>query len=287
MRRVLAAAGQKAPDAKPVLELNVTHPIVQVPRRARRTANSSRQLAELLYDQAALAEGGQLANPAEYVQRLNRLLIRLAGVHERERAHMTDIKTRQRTIAIKAGPDRRRALHRLAATSRRASGQQGQEVRQLRAIATSRFAFALGARRGDQGLGSGGRGHGRWAVSASSSFRRRSATASAARAGSFRRARRWYSTSSCLESSRLPAAAERATLAGPAGAIEALIETPSRRCLRSLRRHLPSASALWRHAAEQSRAYARAQLSGTRSGDDPLQFSRRGHECRQLRRRRG
>ena len=40
------------------------------------------QLAELLYDQAALAEGGQLANPAEYVQRLNRLLVRLAGVHE-------------------------------------------------------------------------------------------------------------------------------------------------------------------------------------------------------------
>jgi len=40
------------------------------------------QLAELLYDQAALAEGGQLANPADYVQRLNRLLVRLAGVPE-------------------------------------------------------------------------------------------------------------------------------------------------------------------------------------------------------------
>jgi molecular chaperone HtpG len=37
------------------------------------------ELAQLLYDQAALAEGGQLTNPTAYVQRLNRVLIRLAG----------------------------------------------------------------------------------------------------------------------------------------------------------------------------------------------------------------
>jgi molecular chaperone HtpG len=79
MRRVLAAAGQKAPDSKPVLELNVTHPIVKY-LDGEKDAEQFGQLAELLYDQAALAEGGQLANPAEYVQRLNRLLIRLAGV---------------------------------------------------------------------------------------------------------------------------------------------------------------------------------------------------------------
>jgi molecular chaperone HtpG len=81
MRRVLAAAGQKAPDSKPVLELNVTHPIVKY-LDSEQDAGQFAQLAELLYDQAALAEGGQLANPAEYVQRLNRLLVRLAGVHE-------------------------------------------------------------------------------------------------------------------------------------------------------------------------------------------------------------
>ena len=81
MRRVLAAAGQKAPDSKPVLELNVTHPIVKY-LDGEKDAAQFAQLAELLYDQAALAEGGQLANPADYVQRLNRLLIRLAGVHE-------------------------------------------------------------------------------------------------------------------------------------------------------------------------------------------------------------
>jgi molecular chaperone HtpG len=81
MRRLLAAAGQKAPDAKPILELNVAHPIVKYLDGEQESARFA-QLAELLYDQASLAEGGQLANPADYVQRLNRLLIRLAGVHE-------------------------------------------------------------------------------------------------------------------------------------------------------------------------------------------------------------
>jgi molecular chaperone HtpG len=81
MRRLLAAAGQKAPDAKPILELNVAHPIVKYLDGEQDSARFA-QLAELLYDQASLAEGGQLANPADYVQRLNRLLIRLAGVHE-------------------------------------------------------------------------------------------------------------------------------------------------------------------------------------------------------------
>jgi molecular chaperone HtpG len=81
MRRLLAAAGQKAPDAKPILELNVEHPIVKYLDGEKDSARFA-QLAELLYDQASLAEGGQLSNPAEYVQRLNRLLIRLAGIHE-------------------------------------------------------------------------------------------------------------------------------------------------------------------------------------------------------------
>jgi molecular chaperone HtpG len=81
MRRLLAAAGQKAPDTKPILELNVEHPIVKYLDGEKDSARFA-QLAELLYDQASLAEGGQLSNPAEYVQRLNRLLIRLAGIQE-------------------------------------------------------------------------------------------------------------------------------------------------------------------------------------------------------------
>ena len=78
MRRILEAAGQKAPSAKPLLELNVGHPLVKYLDGVR-DAGEFAELAVLLYDQAALAESGQLANPAEYVQRLNRLLIRLAA----------------------------------------------------------------------------------------------------------------------------------------------------------------------------------------------------------------
>ncbi len=78
MRRILAAAGQKAPQAHPVLELNVTHPLVKYLEGVS-DAGQFGELAQLLYDQAALAEGTQLPNPPEYVQRLNRLLVRLAA----------------------------------------------------------------------------------------------------------------------------------------------------------------------------------------------------------------
>jgi molecular chaperone HtpG len=78
MRRVLQAAGQKVPESKPALELNVTHPLVKYMEGAG-DADQFTELAQLLYDQAALAEGGQLANPAAYVQRLNRVLVRLTG----------------------------------------------------------------------------------------------------------------------------------------------------------------------------------------------------------------
>ena len=79
MRRVLLAAGQKPPESKPALELNVSHPLVKFLDGVS-DANQFAELAQLLYDQAALAEGGQLANPTAYLQRLNRVLIRLAGV---------------------------------------------------------------------------------------------------------------------------------------------------------------------------------------------------------------
>jgi molecular chaperone HtpG len=78
MRRILAAAGQKVPESRPVLEVNVGHPLVRYLDR-RADAAEFRELAQLLYDQAALAEGAPLANAPEYVQRLNRLLVRLAA----------------------------------------------------------------------------------------------------------------------------------------------------------------------------------------------------------------
>ena len=73
LQRLLKAAGQNAPATKPILELNPRHPLVK-----RLTADDD-QLADwsaLLLDQAVLAEGGQLDNPAEFVKRINSMLLR-------------------------------------------------------------------------------------------------------------------------------------------------------------------------------------------------------------------
>jgi molecular chaperone HtpG len=78
MRRILSATGQKVPESKPTLELNVEHPLVKYLESVG-DEGEFKEFAQVLYEQAALAEGSQLANPAEYVQRLNRLLVRLAG----------------------------------------------------------------------------------------------------------------------------------------------------------------------------------------------------------------
>lgn len=74
MRRILEAAGQKAPPSKPVLEINPTHPLLQ---RIANTEDESafNDLSMLVFEQATLAEGSQLPDPAAFVQRLNRLLL--------------------------------------------------------------------------------------------------------------------------------------------------------------------------------------------------------------------
>jgi molecular chaperone HtpG len=74
MRRILEAAGQKAPETKPVLEINPTHPLLQ---RIETTSEQSAfdDLTMLVFEQATLAEGSQLPDPAAFVQRLNRLLL--------------------------------------------------------------------------------------------------------------------------------------------------------------------------------------------------------------------
>ena len=74
LARILKAAGQKVPDAKPILEINPGHPIV------KRLAPGDARLADwanLLFDQALLAEGGQLEDPAEFVKRTNDLMLSL------------------------------------------------------------------------------------------------------------------------------------------------------------------------------------------------------------------
>jgi molecular chaperone HtpG len=76
LARLLKQAGQKAPAVQPVLEINPEHPLV------RRLEHDERfdDLAHILFDQAWLAEGGQLEDPAGYVQRVTRLLSGEAAV---------------------------------------------------------------------------------------------------------------------------------------------------------------------------------------------------------------
>lgn len=74
LRRMLEAAGQKLPESKPVLEINVSHPLVEK-LSAEPDDERFGELAHVLLDHALLAEGSQLENPAAYVQRMNRLLL--------------------------------------------------------------------------------------------------------------------------------------------------------------------------------------------------------------------
>ena len=78
LERLLKASGQKVPAIKPVLEINPRHPIVE---RLKDESDSSRfsDWSHILFDQATLAEGGQLDDPATFVKRLNELMLALAG----------------------------------------------------------------------------------------------------------------------------------------------------------------------------------------------------------------
>jgi molecular chaperone HtpG len=77
LRRALEAAGQSAPPSRPVLELNVEHHLVKYLEK-RDDAADFGELALVLYEQAALAEGTQLPDPGAFVHRLNKLWMRLA-----------------------------------------------------------------------------------------------------------------------------------------------------------------------------------------------------------------
>ena len=78
MRRIMEAAGQRVPDAKPHFEINAAHPLI-ARLDAEQDENRFRELALVLFDQAALADGNPLADPAAYVTRLNSLLVELLG----------------------------------------------------------------------------------------------------------------------------------------------------------------------------------------------------------------
>ncbi len=73
MERIMKEAGQSFGDNKPIFELNPTHPLVLTMKEEQDDDRFS-DLTHILFDQAILSEGGQLANPADYVHRLNGLL---------------------------------------------------------------------------------------------------------------------------------------------------------------------------------------------------------------------
>lgn len=72
LERLLKSAGQKVQHAKPILEINPHHPMVQ---RLKTEEENFEDWSHILFDQALLAEGGQLEDPAAFVKRLNDLLL--------------------------------------------------------------------------------------------------------------------------------------------------------------------------------------------------------------------
>ena len=76
LARLLKAAGQKVPDSKPILEINPEHPVVQ---RLKYEEKRFDDWSAVLFDQALLAEGGQLDDPAAFVRRVNALLLEMGG----------------------------------------------------------------------------------------------------------------------------------------------------------------------------------------------------------------
>ena len=76
LRQMLEASGQSLPESKPILEINVEHPLLV---RLAGEADDHRfgELARVVFDHAVLAEGAQLDSPAEYVRRVNQLILDL------------------------------------------------------------------------------------------------------------------------------------------------------------------------------------------------------------------
>lgn len=78
MRQILEASGQKVPESKPVFEINPAHSLVEK-LDAETDEGRFADLSLILFDQAALAAGDSLKDPAAYVQRLNKLLVELSS----------------------------------------------------------------------------------------------------------------------------------------------------------------------------------------------------------------
>ncbi len=78
MRQILEASGQKVPDSKPIFEFNPAHPLIEK-LDGEQSEERFGDLSHILFDQAALAAGDSLKDPAAYVRRLNKLLVELSA----------------------------------------------------------------------------------------------------------------------------------------------------------------------------------------------------------------
>jgi len=74
MQQLMKQAGQEMPASKPVLEINPTHPMI---KRMEEEKDDQRfaDWSDILFDQAILAEGGQLEDPAGFVRKLNSMML--------------------------------------------------------------------------------------------------------------------------------------------------------------------------------------------------------------------
>ena len=70
MERIMKSLGQDIPDTKPILEINPDHPLVK-----KLKTKVDKDLVKVLFDQAVLSEGGQIKEPAEFVKRMNKLML--------------------------------------------------------------------------------------------------------------------------------------------------------------------------------------------------------------------
>lgn len=78
MQRMLKAAGQNVPETKPVLELNPHHPIV-ISLKDETDTDRFSDISHMLLEQSILAEGGHLDDPAQFIRRVNKLLLELTS----------------------------------------------------------------------------------------------------------------------------------------------------------------------------------------------------------------
>ena len=70
MERIMKSLGQDIPDTKPILEINPDHPLV-----IKLKTKVDEDLVKVLFDQAVLSDGGPLKEPAEFVKRMNKLML--------------------------------------------------------------------------------------------------------------------------------------------------------------------------------------------------------------------